>query len=47
MNYAKIMENGTVRISSIKKRAISRSKRKNQRDLATLSLLAIQRQKKM
>ena len=33
MNYAKIMENGTVRAPS-RKRAISRSKKRNQRDLA-------------
>ena len=47
MNYAKIMENGTVRISSIKKRATNHSRKRNQRDLVTLSLSATQRQKKM
>ena len=33
MNYAKIMENGTVRISSIKKEATNHSRKRNQRDL--------------
>ena len=45
MNYAKIMENGTVRISSIKKEGYKPLK--EEKGSVTLSLSAIQKQKRM